>query len=164
MTASFKTRVGRGLLTAAVISAGITAGMSPLAGASVAHAQDPVVSQTASGSLTQLSHLHSSIPSNGQQLRFIDKRGGVKSIQITGTNQDNIRAARCVDTSGSNKGAKTDVNNWWWVGRTDVTLWASPGCNANYIGKVFFDAGSAPAHWTDWRCVEDVDPFNEYDC
>lgn len=163
MTANLKTGLGWGII-AAIVSATITAGMSPLAGASVMHAEKLAIPQTASGLPVQLSGMHSSLPTNGQQLRFIDDRGGVESFQIAGTNQNGVRSARCVDTTGTSKGTKTDVNGWWWVGRTDVTLWDSPGCRKNYIGKEYFDAGAFPTHWSDWRCLEDVAPFKDYDC
>ena len=107
------------------------------------------------GAFSHHSTAHASLASS--QLAFLDYRGTVYSIKISGPNQNGVSTSVCWSTPGF----ETVTSNWWWASTTYVTLYSDSGCTRRIGSNNSLWFNSDNAHY---RCLEDVSPYSDWDC
>ncbi len=91
------------------------------------------------------------------QLIFLDQTPGyqVYSIDIAGPDQDGNWTDVCWPTPDP----ETVISNMWWESTTYVTLYTDSNCQNYYGGGLYFNSDGAS-----YRCLQDVDPYLDWDC
>jgi hypothetical protein len=88
-------------------------------------------------------------------LEFLDLRGTINSVYISGPDQNGVQRGECLRTPG-----RTTISSSWWGNRTNVYTYFGTGCGGAFQNLLWIapDGGSA------YRCLEDVSPFRDYNC
>jgi hypothetical protein len=91
---------------------------------------------------------------NGQQLAFWIGDPSVKSVEVTGYNQNNGLWDACYPDWNTGQVSPYQWNyfsNWWWVGQVRLIYYTSPGCINGLITTQWVNVPTFQV--TDYYCV-----------